>query len=72
MISALFCVMVVLVGAAAAGREVHAELDRIQRSERPAEDEGRRQWDEVTAQAWSRWETLRLQLRARRDRRSTN
>jgi uncharacterized BrkB/YihY/UPF0761 family membrane protein len=69
MISALFCVMVVLVGSAAAGREVHDELDRIRRGERPAEDEVRRQWDEVTAQARSRWETLRLQLQARRRRR---
>ena len=59
MISALFCVMVVLVGSAAAGREVHDELDRIRRGERPADDEVRRQWDEVTAEARSRWETLR-------------
>ena len=49
MISAFFCVMVVVVGSAAAGREVHDELDRIRRGERPAEDEVRRQWDEVTA-----------------------
>jgi hypothetical protein len=38
MISALFCVMVVVVGSAAAGREVDDELDRIRRGERPAED----------------------------------
>src|SRR5918994_6442206 len=57
MISALFCVMVVVVGSAAAGREVHDELNRIGRGERPAEDEVRRQWDEVTAEARSRWET---------------
>jgi uncharacterized BrkB/YihY/UPF0761 family membrane protein len=44
MISALFCVMVVLVGSAAAGREVNDELDRIRRGEKPAEDEVRRQW----------------------------
>jgi uncharacterized BrkB/YihY/UPF0761 family membrane protein len=72
MISALFCVMVIVVGSAAAGREVHDELDRIQRGERPAEDEVRRQWDEVTAQTRSRWETLRLQLQARRRRRDAN
>jgi uncharacterized BrkB/YihY/UPF0761 family membrane protein len=69
MISALFCVMVVLVGSAAAGREVRDELGRIQRGERPAEDEVRRQWDEVTAQARSRWETLRVQRAERRRRR---
>jgi hypothetical protein len=72
MISALFCVMVILVGSAAAGREVHDELNRIQSGERPAEDEVRRQWDEVTAQTRSRWDTLRLQLQARRRRRDAN
>ena len=65
MISVLFCVMVVLVVAATAGREVHDELDRIRRGERPAEDEVRRQWDEVTAQARSRWDTLRERRRKR-------
>ena len=40
LISALFCVMVVVVASA-------------------ADDEVRRQWDEVTAQARSRWDTLR-------------
>jgi uncharacterized BrkB/YihY/UPF0761 family membrane protein len=69
MISALFCVMVVLVGSAAAGREVRDELGRIQRGERPADDEVRRQWDEVTAEARSRWETLREQVDERRRRR---
>jgi uncharacterized BrkB/YihY/UPF0761 family membrane protein len=65
-ISALFCVMVVVVGSAAAGREVRGELDRIQRGERPAEDEVRRQWDEVTGEARSRWDTLRAQFQERR------
>ena len=60
MISALFCVMVVAVSSAAAGREVRDELDRIHRGERPAEDEVRRQWTEVTTQARSRWKTLRV------------
>ena len=69
MISALFCVMVVVVGSTAAGREVHDELERIRRGERPAEDEVKRQWDEVTAQARSRWDTLRAQIQERRRRR---
>ena len=69
MISALFAVMVIVVGSAAAGREVHDELDRIRRGERPAEDEVRRQWDEVTTQARSRWDTLRAQIQRRRHRR---
>jgi uncharacterized BrkB/YihY/UPF0761 family membrane protein len=68
MISALFCVMVVLVGSAAAGREVHDELERIRRGERPAEDEIRRQWDEVTAEARLRFDTLRTQVQERRSR----
>jgi len=65
MISVLFCIMVVLVVAAAAGREVHDELDRIRRGERPAEDEVRRQWNEITAEARLRWETLRERRRKR-------
>src|SRR3954468_5708278 len=66
MISALFTVMVMIVGSATCGREIHAELDRIQRGERPAQDEVRRQWDQVTAEARSRWETLRVRLKVRR------
>ena len=66
MISALFCVMVVVVGSAAAGREVHDELDRIRRGEKPAEDEVRRQWDQVISQTRSRWGTLRVQVHERR------
>ena len=69
MISALFCVMVAVVGSAAAGREIHDELDRIRRGERPAEDEVRRQWDEITTEARSRWDTLREQIQERRRRR---
>ena len=69
MISALFCVMLVLVVATAAGREVRDELDRIRRGEKPADDEVHRQWDEVTAQARSRWETLRIRIEERRRRR---
>ena len=69
MISALFCVMVVIVGSAAAGREIDDELGRIRRGEKPAEDEVRRQWDEVTAEARTRWDTLRSQIEERRRRR---
>ena len=72
MISALFCVMVVVVASAAAGREVRGELDRIRRGERPADDEVRRQWDGVTAQARSRWDTLRAQIHERRHRRRSD
>jgi uncharacterized BrkB/YihY/UPF0761 family membrane protein len=69
MISALFCVMVAVVGSAAAGREIRDELDRIRRGERPAEDEVRRQWDEIIGEARSRWDMLREQAQERRRRR---
>jgi uncharacterized BrkB/YihY/UPF0761 family membrane protein len=62
MISTLFCITVVVVASAAAGREVHDELDRIRRGERPADDEVRRQWHAVTAEAQSRWDTLRARI----------
>ena len=66
MISVLFSVMFVLVVSAAAGREVHDELARIRRGERPAENEVQRQWNEVTAQARSRWDTLLQERRRKR------
>ena len=69
MISTFFCVMVVLVGSAAAGREIDDELGRIRRGERPAEDEVQHQWNEVTAEAGSRWQTLREQSQERRRKR---
>jgi uncharacterized BrkB/YihY/UPF0761 family membrane protein len=69
MISALFIVMAVLVGSAAAGREIDDELGRIRRGERPADDEVQRQWDAVTAEARSRWQTLREQTQERRRKR---
>jgi membrane protein len=59
MISALFCMMVVVVGSAALGREVDDELVRIRRGERPADNEVRRQWDEITTLARTRWEAVR-------------
>jgi membrane protein len=64
LISALFCVMVVITASAAAGREVEGELERIRRGERPPDDEVRRQWDEITAEARARWKVLRERRRA--------
>ena len=66
MISALFCIMFVIVGSAAVGREVGDEFDCIRRGEMPAEDEVRRQWDELTARARSRWKALRGRAQERR------
>ncbi len=69
MISTLFCVMVVLVGAAALGREVHDELGRIRRGERPADDDVRQEWDALVGEARTRWDVAREQVAARRRRR---
>jgi uncharacterized BrkB/YihY/UPF0761 family membrane protein len=66
LLSALFCVMVVTVGAAAAGHEIRVELVRIRRGERPPDDEIRRQWDAVIGQARSRWDVLRERIHERR------
>ena len=59
MISLLFCLMLTLVVTAAAGREIHEELDRIRRGERPGEHEVRREWDQLTAEVRSRWMLIR-------------
>jgi hypothetical protein len=69
MISVLFCVMLTTVASAAAGREVHDELKRIRRGEWGGEDAVRRQWDELTAEARSRWEPLVARVHERRRRR---
>jgi membrane protein len=62
MISTLFCITVILVGSAALGREVSDELAQIRRGERPPENEVRREWDKVTAEARSRWGSARDRL----------
>jgi uncharacterized BrkB/YihY/UPF0761 family membrane protein len=69
MISTLFCVMLATVASASAGREIHDELERINRGEKPAEDEVRRQWQELTAETRVRWEALRAQIQERRHKR---
>lgn len=46
------------------------ELGRIRRGERPADDEVRHQWDEVTAEGRSRWDTLRARIEQRRRERA--
>ena len=58
-ISTLFCLMLVVVGSAALGREVGDELERIRRGERPPDHEVRRQWDNVVGEARSRWQVAR-------------
>jgi membrane protein len=69
MISSLFCAMLVLVASAAVGREVGDELRRIRRGERPADDQVRREWDNVIAEARSKWDVAHDELARRRERR---
>ena len=72
LLSALFCVMVIIVGSASAGREIRGELERIRRGETPPEDEVRRQWDAIIAEGRSRWDTLRQQIQERRRKRDAD
>jgi uncharacterized BrkB/YihY/UPF0761 family membrane protein len=44
MISALFIVMIVVVATAAVGREISDEIERIQRGDRPPDDEIQQEW----------------------------
>jgi uncharacterized BrkB/YihY/UPF0761 family membrane protein len=66
MISSLFCTMVIVVASAAAGREVHDELGRIRRGERPADDDVQREWNNVIGEARARWHSVRGQIDRRR------
>jgi uncharacterized BrkB/YihY/UPF0761 family membrane protein len=66
MISALFCVMVAVVAAAALGREVSVELARIRDGERPPDGEVKREWDAIIGETRSRWAVLREQIDRRR------
>jgi uncharacterized BrkB/YihY/UPF0761 family membrane protein len=70
MISTLFCIMFVVVAAATLGREVHDELERIRRGQRPPDDEIRQEWDNVIAEARTRWEVARTHLGDLRERRA--
>jgi uncharacterized BrkB/YihY/UPF0761 family membrane protein len=72
MISTLFCVTVILVGAAALGREVSDELARIRRGERPPDDEVRREWDNVIAEARLRWAAAGERFNRRRNRKDSS
>jgi uncharacterized BrkB/YihY/UPF0761 family membrane protein len=69
MISSLFCAMLVVVASAAVGREVADELGRIRRGERPADDQVRREWEAVIAEARSKWDVAREDFARRRERR---
>ena len=66
LIAALFGVMLTLVGSAALGREVSDELHRIRQGEVPPDDEIRREWATVVAQAREHWQTAREDLARRR------
>jgi uncharacterized BrkB/YihY/UPF0761 family membrane protein len=68
MISTLFCIMVVIVGAAALGREVRTELDGIRDGRRPPDDEVRQEWSRLLGDARLRWRSARAGLDRRRRR----
>ena len=70
MISALFGLMVAVVGSAAFGREVRVELDNIRDGIRPSDDEVRKQWDIIIAQTREYWAQAREQYEAFRERRA--
>jgi uncharacterized BrkB/YihY/UPF0761 family membrane protein len=72
MISTLFCIMCVVVGSAALGREVREELVRIRKGERPADHEVREQWDNVIGVARTRWAGVREQIERRRHRKGAD
>jgi membrane protein len=69
-ISTLFCIMFVVVAAAALGREMHDELENIRLGRRPPDDEVRQEWDNVMAEARTRWDVARTQLDRIRERRA--
>jgi uncharacterized BrkB/YihY/UPF0761 family membrane protein len=71
MISTLFCIMVIVVGSAALGREVSDELARIRRGERPPDHEVRRQWDNVLDEVRSRWGAARERIDRRPGRKES-
>ncbi|MFH8384144.1 hypothetical protein ACH4E7_24895 [Kitasatospora sp. NPDC018058] len=54
-LSALFGAMVTIVGSAALGREVHDELGRVRRGDRPPDDEVRHEWEQLVQDVRSRW-----------------
>ncbi len=68
MITALFCVMILVVASAALGREVRDELERIRRGERPPEHEVRREWENLVGEVRSRWKGARARVDRRRGR----
>jgi membrane protein len=61
-LTTLFGAMTVIVGAAALGREVSEELRRINRGERPPDDEVRREWDKVIDHVRLQWHVRRDQI----------
>lgn len=69
MVSALFILMVVIVASAAVGREVSDELDRIERGERPPDDEIQQEWTALIAEARLRTQALRDRVDRWRHRR---
>lgn len=62
MISALFALMVIIVAAAAVGREVSEELEKIRQGQRPPDDEVSREWHAFVYEIRLRTQTLRARV----------
>ncbi|WP_370102847.1 hypothetical protein [Streptacidiphilus sp. MAP12-20] len=65
MISTLFVVMLITVGAGALGREVVIELERIRRGEETPDGEVRQEWSNLRAEARLRWDVTRERIQRR-------
>jgi uncharacterized BrkB/YihY/UPF0761 family membrane protein len=62
MISALFIVMIVVVATAAVGREISDEIERIQRGDRPPDDEIQQEWAALMKEIRLRTDAWRLRV----------
>jgi membrane protein len=71
MISALFIVMIVVVATAAVGREISDEIERIQRGDRPPDDEIQQEWAALIAEVRLRTEAWRLRAEQWRSKAAT-
>lgn len=71
MISALFIVMIVVVATAAAGREISDEIERIQRGDRPPDDEIQQEWAALIKEVRLQTETWRLRVEQWRSKAAT-
>ncbi|MFH9348006.1 YhjD/YihY/BrkB family envelope integrity protein [Kitasatospora sp. NPDC017646] len=68
-LTTLFGAMTAIVGSATLGREVHDELCRVRRGDRPPDDEVLQQWEALVQEVRSRWRSTAQHRPHRRRRR---